>query len=137
MEFHRALHLAEERWGEERVGQMERERGHWVAYLWPEGVTPYQPDEGEWPWTEAHFVDTGEPYDETQPVPCDACQERCYPDQPDACLGWVPGVSYACCGHGQGTGYFAFADGSVVRGVNSVADLARWAASVAKRYGET
>jgi hypothetical protein len=22
-------------------------------------------------------------------------------DGPDACLGWIPGVSQACCGHGN------------------------------------
>jgi len=23
------------------------------------------------------------------------------PDGPDVCLGWIPGVSQACCGHGN------------------------------------
>lgn len=30
---------------------------------------------------------------------CDVCGEF-MPDGPDACLGWIPGVSQACCGHG-------------------------------------
>ena len=30
---------------------------------------------------------------------CGHCGEAC--DGPDACLGWIPGVSQACCGHGH------------------------------------
>ncbi len=32
---------------------------------------------------------------------CDLCG-RTMADGPDACLGYIPGVSHACCGHGGG-----------------------------------
>ena len=33
---------------------------------------------------------------------------------PDPCLGKLPGVSAACCGHGQAAGYVAFDNGVTV-----------------------
>lgn len=30
---------------------------------------------------------------------CDKCQQN-VPAGPDLCLGWLPGVANACCGHG-------------------------------------
>ncbi len=42
-----------------------------------------------------------------------------WPDRPDPCLGWLPGVEFACCGHGARggfpQGYIAFTNGRVVR----------------------
>lgn len=35
---------------------------------------------------------------------CKAC-ERHMPDGPDACLGYLAGVSHACCGHGTADAY--------------------------------
>jgi hypothetical protein len=32
--------------------------------------------------------------------PCPACHRLSEPNGPDACLGWLPGVISACCGHG-------------------------------------
>lgn len=32
---------------------------------------------------------------------CEKCQRVCGPHQPDACLGELPGVVGACCGHGN------------------------------------
>lgn len=40
---------------------------------------------------------------------------------PDPCLGWLPGVDYACCGHGgvkhEGGigGYIKFTNGATIR----------------------
>src|ERR1700694_2922357 len=31
---------------------------------------------------------------------CPACDQDC-PDGPDPCLGLIPGVAHACCGHGS------------------------------------
>lgn len=49
---------------------------------------------------------------------CAVCGLRCEPDEPDACLGLLPGVFAACCGHGglhgpeHGTeAYIAFDNG--------------------------
>jgi hypothetical protein len=42
---------------------------------------------------------------DNQPVPypltCPACQATMGVNGPDACLGYVPGVRNACCGHGR------------------------------------
>ena len=32
--------------------------------------------------------------------PCTACHRLSEPNGPDVCLGWLPGVTSACCGHG-------------------------------------
>ncbi|MGD9381430.1 MAG: hypothetical protein PVI03_03215 [Candidatus Thorarchaeota archaeon] len=33
---------------------------------------------------------------------------------PDPCLGKLPGVRFACCGHGKDYGYIVFENGTVV-----------------------
>lgn len=32
---------------------------------------------------------------------CGECDRNCEVLRPDPCLGWLPGVSHACCGHGD------------------------------------
>lgn len=32
---------------------------------------------------------------------CEVCERVCLGGEPDACLGLIPGVSHACCGHGH------------------------------------
>lgn len=44
------------------------------------------------------YTDTGEPSDIVRP--CVRCGELPTPEGHDACLGELPGVSSACCGHG-------------------------------------
>lgn len=34
----------------------------------------------------------------------------------DPCIANLPGVDFACCGHGKQPGYIAFANGTVIRG---------------------
>lgn len=46
---------------------------------------------------------------------CRQCQEVVVPDQPDPCFGMLPGVDFACCGHGDGEGYVIFANGTHIR----------------------
>lgn len=36
------------------------------------------------------------------PGPCAHCQIPARLDGADQCLGWLPGVMNACCGHGEG-----------------------------------
>lgn len=45
------------------------------------------------------YANDGSPLDESRP--CVQCGQ-CAPDRdlPDPCLGWLPGVRFACCGHG-------------------------------------
>ena len=53
---------------------------------------------------------------------CDTCKLKCTKehkigdgDYVDPCLGILPGVKYACCGHGGESGYVFFENGLVVR----------------------
>lgn len=49
---------------------------------------------------------------------CPACHKRREKDGHDPCLGKLPGVKFACCGHGgQGDceGYIFFTNGKIIR----------------------
>jgi len=37
--------------------------------------------------------------------PCPRCGRMPTPEGYDACLGYIPGAAYACCGHGVEKGY--------------------------------
>lgn len=74
--------------------------------------------DGEW-----RFCDTDEPTETTwKSRPCGHCGLM-YPDPdgPDPCLGTLPGVRNACCGHGnRGQSYIQFTNGVVVRGFDVI-----------------
>ena len=54
---------------------------------------------------------------------CGHCKQRTTHDGHDACLGELPSVKNACCGHGVTKGaYVQMVDGSVLRGAE-----AQWA----------
>lgn len=42
-------------------------------------------------------------------------------DAPDPCLGYLPGVKFGCCGHGE-EGYISFENDIIVRGPLTVDD---------------
>ena len=67
--------------------------------------------------TGRHFVyaDTGEKLDRDNVRPCKQCGKHPVNDGHDACLGALPGVSFACCGHGTADGYIEFTNGTVLR----------------------
>lgn len=141
MNFNQAVTAASERWGLDYLETVEQERGHWVAYLRDEseqdsGLCHDCHEDEHGPNLRGFFVETGEPYDPAQPLRCPGCKQMCDADAPDPCLGWVPGVEYACCGHGEKLGYFKLCDGATIYGVSSVKDLADWAAGVAIRYSD-
>ena len=47
-------------------------------------------------------------------VPCKKCGKI---GDPDACLGTLPGVDFACCGHGnREESYVKFTNGVILRG---------------------
>lgn len=46
---------------------------------------------------------------------CVSCKERRTPDGHDPCIANLPGVLFACCGHGKEEGYIKFIDGRVLR----------------------
>ena len=49
-------------------------------------------------------------------VNCKRCLKTMKFGDPDPCLGVLPGVAYACCGHGVEEGYIYFHSGVVIRG---------------------
>jgi hypothetical protein len=56
---------------------------------------------------------------------CRTCHmTKADPDDVDPCLGVLPGVRFACCGHGMRyLAYIGFKDGTTVRGFRSPGDL--------------
>lgn len=50
------------------------------------------------------------------PRPCKECGMEIPASGHDPCIANLPGVRYACCGHGKERGYVAFKDGRVIRG---------------------
>ncbi len=47
---------------------------------------------------------------------CDLCRKPYVPGYDnDPCIEALPGIKYACCGHGSGNGYLFFENGIVVR----------------------
>lgn len=73
--------------------------------------------DGEWV-----FSDTKEPTVGNKRA-CGHCKQAPTPDGHDACLGELPGVRNACCGHGvTKEAYLQMFDGSILRGAE-----AKWA----------
>lgn len=85
-------------------------RGHPIVY-----------EDGEW-----RYQDTGEPtLAGWKDRSCGLCGEGQMDEGYDPCLGGLPGVRNACCGHGNAEeAYVQFADRSDVRGRDAL-DLMR------------
>ena len=47
---------------------------------------------------------------------CGHCGKKNTPEGHDGCLGTLPGVMNACCGHGTEEGYIQFENGVTIRG---------------------
>lgn len=64
------------------------------------------------------YVDTGELTSTTyKDRPCGHCGKFPTKEGHDACLGTLPGLMNACCGHGQlSESYVQFMDGIVING---------------------
>lgn len=54
---------------------------------------------------------TTDPYDDT--LRCVRCDRSPTPEGYDACLGHLPGVDTACCGHGVTQGHIHYKDGHI------------------------
>ncbi len=80
---------------------------------------------GEW-----LFSDTAEPVAQAwKSRPCGHCRLPNTPEGHDGCIGHLPGVTNACCGHGEGgSAYIQFFFGLSLRGF-----LARWIGLAMKR----
>ena len=70
---------------------------------------------GQW-----RFADTGEPTVNSG-RPCGHCGEYQTAEGHDACLGTLPGVRNACCGHSEvRDAYVQFPDGQCIRGQDAI-----------------
>ncbi len=71
----------------------------------------------EWNENSWMFSDTREPTVETwEDRPCGNCGRHETPEGHDACLGTLPGVMNACCGHGDHQGaYVQLHGGKILR----------------------
>lgn len=71
------------------------------------------------------FLDTDKLVAETWAErPCGSCGQRNTRDGHDACLGELPGVVNACCGHGsEAEAYLQFENGLIIRGAEAQAYL--------------
>jgi hypothetical protein len=49
-------------------------------------------------------------------TPCVVCGQLPTTEGHDACLGTLPGVKSACCGHGKKKGYVMFETGQIITG---------------------
>jgi len=86
--------------------------GHWRGH-----TIEYMPEENHW-----MYANNGKPVPDNPHRTCKKCGIRAETaDDPDPCLGLLPGVRNACCGHGDPShSYIQFENGAVVRGFNIV-----------------
>lgn len=73
------------------------------------------------------YSDTREPTAETwQDRPCGHCGRQNTVEGHDGCLGTLPGVANACCGHGDvGSAYIQYPDGTVVSGIDAINEFTK------------
>jgi hypothetical protein len=68
------------------------------------------------------YCDSFEPVADNPTRPCGHCGLANTSDGHDGCLGTLPGVTNACCGHGQEPSvYVTLADGARFEGAEAVA----------------
>jgi len=67
------------------------------------------------------YTDTGEPVEDNPDRDCGHCGLPDTPEGHDGCLGTLPGVMNACCGHGvTGDAYVQFPDGTRIAGAEAL-----------------
>lgn len=77
---------------------------------------------GEW-----YYAADGVPVPDDPDRPCGHCGRPNTPEGHDACLGTLPGVRNACCGHGlPGRAYIQFQNGVVVRHFDRIENEEPW-----------
>jgi len=78
-------------------------RGHAICYHHDQGV-----------WI---YADSGQPVKEWKDRPCGDCGLSNTPEGHDGCLGTLPGVMNACCGHGdKSDAYIQYPSGEIISG---------------------
>lgn len=74
---------------------------------------PIHFDESKQAWL---VTETGEKLKDAE-LDCTVCKQPCPLKEPDPCLGELPGVRHACCGHGDPSqAYIVFENGIKVTG---------------------
>ena len=83
---------------------------------------------------EWYFCNSGDPVAENHTeMPCGHCGKHDTKDGHDGCLGTLPGLMNACCGHGEfEETYVQFLDGTIISGNSGQIILAEL-----KKYNET
>ena len=66
-----------------------------------------------WFYVETNLPNTLETY---MNLVCPKCKKKPTEDGHDPCIENLPGVKFACCGHGVDEGYIWFENGIMVRG---------------------
>ena len=66
--------------------------------------------------SEIYWEDNGQPYSRNNRRRCKACGLSRKKSGHDPCIENLPGVKFACCGHGIEPGYIYFENGTIVRG---------------------
>jgi hypothetical protein len=66
--------------------------------------------------TEWFYVDNDEPIRNAPERKCPKCDKYPTNDGHDPCIADLPGVDFACCGHGVEQGYVKFSNGQIIRG---------------------
>jgi hypothetical protein len=66
-------------------------------------------------WTRGHWIE-GKDDREGKDIPCKRCGHLPSKKGHDWCLRNLPGVKFACCGHGEQDGYIMFTNGLTIRG---------------------
>lgn len=89
-----------------------RIRGHEIYYDPKLEVWKYVEDDSLVNKVELNFNNE---YSDELDKRCPRCKMINKFDAPDYCLGYLPGVSNACCGHGENEGYISFTNGITVR----------------------
>ena len=81
----------------------------------------------EWDGRRYRYVDNGDPTVETHATrPCGTCGKHRTPEGHDPCIGTLPGVMNACCGHGRvGAAYVQYKDGTDVEGALALERMGR------------
>lgn len=80
------------------------------------------------------YEDTSQPVAECRDRPCGHCGRENTPEGHDGCLGTLPGVANACCGHGSpDCAYIQFDDGRYASGAEAremqtqmTREIAKW-----------
>lgn len=91
---------------------LEEGKGYMSTYMRGHPIYLKEPP-SDW-----RYEDTDEKIHDVPERPCAKCGKLPTPEGHDACIANLPGVKFACCGHGKGDGYIAFEDNRVIRQEN-------------------